>query len=165
MNILIHTLIVGTCTLYIPMNMIRVWNQGWLNSWGSAVLFLDFSGYPFTLKTNIRFHWEKTVSNRFIINGGIWLIKCIYSHFQSYCINLFTNRKTFLFSDQLTWSINDKEFFHWNYFVVYAWWQYFCHHLSDNYVDLSDFYVVLSDLNVDLSDLYFDLSLIHLLEN
>ena len=119
MNILIHTLIVGTCTLYIPMNMIRVWNQGWLNSWGSAVLFLDFSGYPFTLKTNIRFHWEKTVSNRFIINGGIWLIKCIYSHFQSYCINLFTNRKTFLFSDQLTWSINDKEFFHWNYFVVH----------------------------------------------
>ena len=35
---------------------------------------------------------------------------------------------------------------------------YFCHHLSDNYVDLSDLYVVLSDLCVDLS-------LIHLLEN
>ena len=35
---------------------------------------------------------------------------------------------------------------------------YFCHHLSDNYVDLSDLYVVLSDL-------YVDLSLIHLLEN
>ena len=42
---------------------------------------------------------------------------------------------------------------------------YFCHHLSDNYVDLSDLYAVLSDLYVDLSDLYVDLSLIHLLEN
>ena len=42
---------------------------------------------------------------------------------------------------------------------------YFCHHLSDNYVDLSDLYVVLSDLYVDLSDLYVDLSLINLLEN
>ena len=42
---------------------------------------------------------------------------------------------------------------------------YFCHHLSDNYVDLSDLYVVLSDLYVDLSDLYVDLSLIRLLEN
>ena len=31
---------------------------------------------------------------------------------------------------------------------------YFCHHLSDNYVDLSDLYVVLLDLYVDLSDLY-----------
>ena len=37
---------------------------------------------------------------------------------------------------------------------------YFCHHLSDNYVDLSDIYVDLSDLYVDLSDLYVDLSLI-----
>ena len=37
---------------------------------------------------------------------------------------------------------------------------YFCHHLSDNYVDLSDVYVDLSDLYVDLSDLYVDLSLI-----
>ena len=42
---------------------------------------------------------------------------------------------------------------------------YFCHHLSDNYVDLSDLYVVLSDLYVELSDLYVDLSLIYLLEN
>ena len=42
---------------------------------------------------------------------------------------------------------------------------YFCHHLSDNYVDLSDIYVDLSDLYVDLSDLYVDVSLIHLLEN
>ena len=49
---------------------------------------------------------------------------------------------------------------------------YFCHHLSDNYVDLSDLYVVLSDhyvdssgLYVDLSDLYVDLSLIHLFKN
>ena len=42
---------------------------------------------------------------------------------------------------------------------------YFCHHLSDNYVDLSDFYVVLSDLYVDLSELYVVLSLIHLLGN
>ena len=48
---------------------------------------------------------------------------------------------------------------------------YFCHRLSDNYVDLSDLYVVLSDLYVDLSDLYVDLSdfyvdssLIHLFE-
>ena len=41
---------------------------------------------------------------------------------------------------------------------------YFCHHLSDNYVDLSDLYVVLSDLYVDLSDPYVDLSLIHLLK-
>ena len=37
---------------------------------------------------------------------------------------------------------------------------YFCHHLSDNYVDLSDIYVDLSDLYVDLSDIYVDLSLI-----
>ena len=42
---------------------------------------------------------------------------------------------------------------------------YFCHHLSDLYVDLSDLYVDLSDFYVDLSDLYADLSLIHLLEN
>ena len=35
---------------------------------------------------------------------------------------------------------------------------YFCHHLSDNYVDLSDNYVDLSDLYVDLSDHYVDLS-------
>ena len=28
---------------------------------------------------------------------------------------------------------------------------YFCHHLSDNYVDLSDLYVDLSDLYVDMS--------------
>ena len=42
---------------------------------------------------------------------------------------------------------------------------YFCHHLSDNYVDLSHIYVDLSDLYVDLSDLYVDLSLIHLLKN
>ena len=34
----------------------------------------------------------------------------------------------------------------------------FCHHLSDNYIDLSDLYVVLSDL-------YLDLSLIQLIEN
>ena len=42
---------------------------------------------------------------------------------------------------------------------------YFCHQLSDNYVDLSDLYVILSDLYVDLSDLYADLPLNHLLEN
>ena len=42
---------------------------------------------------------------------------------------------------------------------------YFCHHLSDSYVDLSDVYVVLSDLYVDLSDLCVDLLLIHLLKN
>ena len=35
---------------------------------------------------------------------------------------------------------------------------YFCHHLSDNYVDLSDLYVVLSDLYVVLSDHYVYLS-------
>ena len=35
---------------------------------------------------------------------------------------------------------------------------YFCHHLSDNYVDLSDIYVDLSDLYIDLSDNYVDLS-------
>ena len=37
---------------------------------------------------------------------------------------------------------------------------YFCHHLSDNYVDLSDIYVDLSDLYVDLPDLYVHLLLI-----
>ena len=42
---------------------------------------------------------------------------------------------------------------------------YFCHHLSDNYVDLTDLYVVLSDLYGDLSDLSVDLSHIHLLES
>ena len=35
---------------------------------------------------------------------------------------------------------------------------YFCHYLSDNYVDLSDNYVDLSDLYVDLSVIYVDLS-------
>ena len=35
---------------------------------------------------------------------------------------------------------------------------YFCHHLSDNYVDLSDLYVDLSDHYVDLSENYVDLS-------
>ena len=34
---------------------------------------------------------------------------------------------------------------------------YFCHHLSDNYVDLSDPYVDLSVISVDLSDNYFDI--------
>ena len=42
---------------------------------------------------------------------------------------------------------------------------YFCHHLSDNYVDLSEIYVDLSDLYVDLSDLYVDLSLISSVES
>ena len=42
--------------------------------------------------------------------------------------------------------------------------EYFCHHLSDNNVDLSDLYVDLSDLYADLSDLYVDLSFICLLE-
>ena len=42
---------------------------------------------------------------------------------------------------------------------------YFCHQLSDNYVDLPDLYVFLSDLYVDLSVIYVDVSLIHLLEN
>ena len=31
---------------------------------------------------------------------------------------------------------------------------YFCHHLSDNYVDLSDLYVDLSVIYVDLSEKY-----------
>ena len=35
---------------------------------------------------------------------------------------------------------------------------YFCHHLSDNYVELSDLYVDLSVIYVDLSDRYVDLS-------
>ena len=35
---------------------------------------------------------------------------------------------------------------------------YFCHHLSDNYVDLSDHYVDLSENYVDLSDNDVDLS-------
>ena len=42
---------------------------------------------------------------------------------------------------------------------------YFCHHLSDNYVDLLDLCVILSDLYVELSDLHVDLSIIILLEN
>ena len=42
---------------------------------------------------------------------------------------------------------------------------YFCHHLSDNSVDLSDNSVDLSDNYVDLSDNYVDLSLIGLLGN
>ena len=37
---------------------------------------------------------------------------------------------------------------------------YFCHHLSDNPVDLSDLYVDLSVIYVDLSDLYIDFSYI-----
>ena len=38
---------------------------------------------------------------------------------------------------------------------------YFCHHLSDNYVDLSELKLVFfrSDLYFDLSDLYYDLIL------
>ena len=35
---------------------------------------------------------------------------------------------------------------------------YFCHHLSDNYVDLSDLYVDLSAIYVDLSDHYVDMA-------
>ena len=35
---------------------------------------------------------------------------------------------------------------------------YFCHHLSENYVDLSDLYVYLSDHYVDLLEKYVDLS-------
>ena len=35
---------------------------------------------------------------------------------------------------------------------------YFCHHLSDNYVDLSDLYIDLSDHYVDLSENYVELS-------
>ena len=35
---------------------------------------------------------------------------------------------------------------------------YFCHHLSDNYVDLSDLYVDLSVIYADLSVIYVDLS-------
>ena len=42
------------------------------------------------------------------------------------------------------------------------WWNptvaYFCHHLSDNYVDLSDIYVDLSVIYVDLSNHYVYLS-------
>ena len=41
---------------------------------------------------------------------------------------------------------------------------YFCHHLSDNYVDLPDL-VVFSDLYFDLLDLCVDFSLIHFFEN
>ena len=36
--------------------------------------------------------------------------------------------------------------------------EYFCHHLSDNYVDLSDLYVDLSDIYVDLSKNIFTTS-------
>ena len=46
------------------------------------------------------------------------------------------------------------------YYYALCMVAYFCHHLSNNYVDLSDIYVDLSDLYVDLSDLYVDLSLI-----
>ena len=50
-------------------------------------------------------------------------------------------------------------------FLLVSMVAYFCHHLSDNYVDLSDLYVDLSVIYVELSDLNVDLSLIHLLEN
>ena len=40
---------------------------------------------------------------------------------------------------------------------LYVMVAYFCHHLSDNYVDLSDLYVDLSVIYVDLSDHYVDL--------
>ena len=42
--------------------------------------------------------------------------------------------------------------------VSFSMVAYFCHHLSDNYVNLSENYVDLSDLYVDLSDHYVDLS-------
>ena len=42
---------------------------------------------------------------------------------------------------------------------------YFCHHLSDNFVDLPDLHVVLSDINVDSLDIDVDSEPIHLLEN
>ena len=41
---------------------------------------------------------------------------------------------------------------------LYSMVAYFCHHLSDNYVDLSDLYIDLSVIYVDLSDHYVDLS-------
>ena len=37
-------------------------------------------------------------------------------------------------------------------------YMYFCHHLTDDYVDLSDLYVTLQFFYVDLSDHYVDLS-------
>ena len=40
---------------------------------------------------------------------------------------------------------------------------YFCHHLSDNYVDLSDLYVDLSDHYVDLSEKYHHNLLLNIL--
>ena len=38
---------------------------------------------------------------------------------------------------------------HIKYYYALCMVAYFCHHLSDNYVDLSDIYVDLSDLYVD----------------
>ena len=43
-------------------------------------------------------------------------------------------------------------------FIYLSMVAYFCHQLSDNYVDLSDNYVDLSDLYVNLSDHHVDLS-------
>ena len=42
--------------------------------------------------------------------------------------------------------------------VCHSMVTYFCHHLSDNYVDFSDLYVDLSVIYDDLSDHYVDLS-------
>ena len=54
----------------------------------------------------------------------------------------------------LIFIISDNIFFWKGAFMV----AYFCHHLSDNYVDLSGLYVDLSVIYVDLSDNYVDLS-------
>ena len=48
---------------------------------------------------------------------------------------------------------NSDKFLYCFYMVAY-----FCHHLSDTYVELSDLYVDFSVIYVDLSDRYVDLS-------
>ena len=74
--------------------------------------------------------------------------------------------KRWLFSNNVDFSDSDVDLSDiglissWQFMAWTCMVAYFCHHLSDKYVDLSDIYVDLSDLYVDLSDLYVDLSLI-----
>ena len=65
--------------------------------------------------------------------------------------------KTTFFQNKFVIEI-EKTFFRILFYLTMV--AYFCHHLSDNYVDLSDNYVDLSDHYVDLSENYHQVDII-----
>ena len=108
--------------------------------------------------------FQRSCANKLLFCFVFFLI------FVSYCLIWFFFRSWFF-----KWYYNINV--HWqvcfililrSYYTINPIWEgmvaYFCHHLSDNYLDLSGLYVDLSGLYVDLSDLYVDLSLIPSIE-